>query len=90
MLQEMDIKKALKAYVAGKKVLVMSTSTTDDTGEIMVDEIEKFFPGCRFLVEVPAVVNQEFEEVSEIMFIGICLGAGVALGFTATLMWIAR
>ena len=30
------------------------------------------------------------EEVAAILFVGICLGAGVALGYTAMMMWIVR
>lgn len=62
MLVEKSLKEALNKHIAGKEVLVMSTGTTDGTGSIMVDKLEDYFEGCRFLVEVPAVENEEFTQ----------------------------
>lgn len=65
MLQEMELHKALKAFIAGKKVLVLQPPFTDHVPEDkdwMIDDLVDVFTGCRLLVDVPATIDPEFEE----------------------------
>lgn len=58
MLQEVDLNKALKKAATGKEVLIL---TTMDNGSMAIESLSDILQGARFLVEVPAVINEEFE-----------------------------
>lgn len=58
MLQEVNLEKALKKAAAGKAVLIL---TTMDDGSMAIESLSDILQGARFLVEVPAVIDEEFE-----------------------------
>ena len=58
MLQEVNLEKALKKAATGKEVLIL---TTMDDGSMVIESLSDILQGARFLVEVPAVINEEFE-----------------------------
>lgn len=58
MLQEVNLEKALKKAATGKEVLIL---TTMDDGSMAIESLSDILQGARFLVEVPAVINEEFE-----------------------------
>lgn len=59
MLQEVNLEKAMKKAAAGKEVLIL---TTFDDGSKQIELLSDILEGARFLVEVPAVINEEFNE----------------------------
>lgn len=59
MLQEVNLEKAMKKAAAGKEVLIL---TTLDDGSKQIESLSDILKGARFLVEVPAVINEEFEK----------------------------
>ena len=59
MLQEVNLEKAMKKAAAGKEVLIL---TTCDDGSKQIESLSDILEGARFLVEVPAVINEEFEK----------------------------
>lgn len=59
MLQEVNLEKAMKKAAAGKEVLIL---TTFDDGSKQIESLSDILEGARFLVEVPAVINEEFEK----------------------------
>lgn len=63
MYQEMNLAEAVKAYEDGRNVLAIERTGADGcSGEWVVTELREMFEGIRLLVDVPAVVNPEFEE----------------------------
>lgn len=61
MLQEMELNKALKKFASGRKVMAMMPDP-DMEGRYQVVPVELLFNDVRLLVDVPAVVNPDFEE----------------------------
>lgn len=59
MLQEVNLEKAMKKAAAGKEVLIL---TVCDDGSRQIESLSDLLRDARFLVEVPAVINEEFEE----------------------------
>ena len=59
MLQEVNLEKAMKKAAAGKEVLIL---TTFDDGSRKIESLSDLLRDARFLVEVPAVINEEFEK----------------------------
>lgn len=66
MLQEMNVKDALKKYIAGHEVKAL-IENPDKEGRQQVVPMELLFNDIRFLVNVPAVKNPDFEEAAEKM-----------------------
>lgn len=60
MLVEKTREVALKAFLNGRKVRVVSEY---DDGSVVVEKLEDMFPEeFHYLVDIPAYVNQEFEQ----------------------------
>ena len=60
MYTEMSLKEALKYFMKGRKVLVLNEY---DDKSISAERIEDCLPKeAKYLVDVPAVPNQEFEQ----------------------------
>lgn len=60
MLTEMSLKEALKYFMKGRKVLVLNEY---DDKSISAERIEDCLPKeAKYLVDVPAVPNPEFEQ----------------------------
>ena len=65
MLTEMSLKEALKYFVKGRKVLVLNEY---DDKSISAERIEDCLPKeAKYLVDVPAVPNPEFEQAAQDM-----------------------
>lgn len=65
MLAEMSLKEALKYFMKGRKVLVLNEY---DDKSISAERIEDCLPKkAKYLVDVPAVPNQEFEQAVQDM-----------------------
>ena len=65
MLTEMSLKEALKYFMKGRKVLVLNEY---DDKSISAERIEDCLPKeAKYLVEVPAVPNPEFEQAVQDM-----------------------
>lgn len=65
MLTEMSLKEALKYFMKGRKVLVLNEY---DDKSISAERIEDCLPKeAKYLVDVPAVPNQEFEQAVQDM-----------------------
>lgn len=66
MFQEMNLKDALKKYIAGKKVLCLQIY---EDGRIDANDLSDFLEGkqLHYLVDVPAVKNPDFEEAVQKM-----------------------
>lgn len=65
MLTEMSLKEALKYFVKGRKVLVLNEY---DDKSISAERIEDCLPKeAKYLVDVPAVPNPEFEQAVQDM-----------------------
>lgn len=65
MLTEMSLKEALKYFMKGRKVLVLNEY---DDKSISAERIEDCLPkGAKYLVDVPAVPNPEFEQAAQDM-----------------------
>lgn len=65
MLAEMSLKEALKYFMKGRKVLVLNKY---DDKSISAERIEDCLPKkAKYLVDVPAVPNQEFEQAVQDM-----------------------
>lgn len=65
MYTEMSLKEAFEHFMKGRKVLVLNEY---DDKSISVDRIEECLPKeARYLVDVPAVPNQEFEQAVQDM-----------------------
>ena len=65
MYTEMSLKEALKYFIKGRKVLVLNEY---DDKSISVERIEDCLPKeAKYLVDVPAVPNQEFEQAVQDM-----------------------
>jgi len=63
MLQEMELRKALKAFAGGKNVMVLQPMFNGcELKNVQVSSLDDWFKDCRLLVDVPATVNPEFEE----------------------------
>ena len=65
MLTEMSLKEALKYFMKGRKVLVLNEY---DDKSISAERIEDCLPKeAKYLVDVPAVPNQEFAQAVQDM-----------------------
>ena len=65
MYTEMSLKEALKYFIKGRKVLVLNEY---DDKSISAERIEDCLPKeAKYLVDVPAVPNQEFEQAVQDM-----------------------
>lgn len=65
MYTEMSLKEALKYFMKGRKVLVLNEY---DDKSILAERIEDCLPKeAKYLVDVPAVPNQEFEQAVQDM-----------------------
>ena len=65
MLTEMSLKEALKYFMKGRKVLVLNEY---DDKSISAERIEDCLPKeAKYLVDVPAVPNPEFEHAVQDM-----------------------
>lgn len=65
MLTEMNLKEALKYFMKGRKVLVLNEY---DDKSISAERIEDCLPKeAKYLVDVPAVPNPEFEQAVQDM-----------------------
>lgn len=65
MLTEMSLKEALKYFMKGRKVLVLNKY---DDKSISAERIEDCLPKeAKYLVDVPAVPNPEFEQAVQDM-----------------------
>lgn len=65
MYTEMSLKEALKYFMKGRKVLVLNEC---DDKSISAERIEDCLPKeAKYLVDVPAVPNQEFEQAVQDM-----------------------
>ena len=65
MYTEMSLKEALKYFMKGRKVLVLNEY---DDKSISTERIEDCLPKeARYLVDVPATVNPEFEQAIQDM-----------------------
>ena len=66
MLAEKSREEALKAFVKGKRVIVITEFITDGVG---AQTLEELLPedGVHYLVDVPAVPNPEFEQTVQDM-----------------------
>ena len=65
MLTEMSLKEALKYFMKGRKVLVLDEY---DDKSISAERIEDCLPKeAKYLVDVPAVPNPEFEQAVQDM-----------------------
>ena len=65
MLTEMSLKEALKYFMKGRKVLVLNEY---DDKSISTERIEDCLPKeAKYLVDVPAVPNQEFAQAVQDM-----------------------
>lgn len=65
MLTEMSLKEALKYFMKGRKVLVLNEY---DDKSISAERIEECLPKeAKYLVDVPAVPNPEFEQAVQDM-----------------------
>ena len=65
MYTEMSLKEALKYFMKGRKVLVLNEY---DDKSISAERIEDCLPKeAKYLVDVPAVPNQEFEQAVQDM-----------------------
>lgn len=65
MYTEMSLKEAFEYFMKGRKVLVLNEY---DNKSISVDRIEDCLPKeSRYLVDVPATVNSEFEQAVQDM-----------------------
>lgn len=65
MLTEMSLKEALKYFMKGRKVLVLNEY---DDKSISAERIEDCLPKeAKYLVDVPAVSNPEFEQAVQDM-----------------------
>ena len=65
MYTEMSLKEALKYFMKGRKVLVLNEY---DDKSISAERIEDCFPKeAKYLVDVPAVPNPEFEQAAQDM-----------------------
>lgn len=65
MYTEMSLKEALKYFMKGRKVLVLNEY---DDKSISAERIEDCLPKeAKYLVDVPAVSNQEFEQAVQDM-----------------------
>lgn len=65
MLTEMSLKEALKYFMKGRKVLVLNEY---DDKSISAESIEDCLPKeAKYLVDVPAVPNPEFEQAVQDM-----------------------
>ena len=65
MYTEMSLKEALKYFMKGRKVLVLNEQ---DDKSISAERIEDCLPKeAKYLVDVPAVPNQEFEQAVQDM-----------------------
>ena len=65
MLTEMSLKEALKYFMKGRKVLVLNEY---DDKSISAERIEDCLPKeVKYLVDVPAVPNPEFEQAVQDM-----------------------
>jgi len=65
MLTEMSLKEALKYFMKGRKVLVLNEY---DDKSISAERIEDCLPKeAKYLVDVPAVPNPEFEQAAQDM-----------------------
>lgn len=65
MLTEMSLKEALKYFMKGRKVLVLNEY---DDKSILAERIEDCLPKeAKYLVDVPAVPNPEFEQAVQDM-----------------------
>ena len=65
MLTEMSLKEALKYFMKGRKVLVLNEY---DDKSISAERIEDCLPKeAKYLVDVPAVPNPEFEQAVQDM-----------------------
>ena len=65
MLAEMSLKEALKYFMKGRKVLVLNEY---DDKSISAERIEDCLPKeAKYLVDVPAVPNPEFEQAAQDM-----------------------
>lgn len=65
MLTEMSLKEALKYFIKGRKVLVLNEY---DDKSISAERIEDCLPKeAKYLVDVPAVPNPEFEQAVQDM-----------------------
>lgn len=64
MLTEMSLKEALKYFMKGRKVLVLNEY---DDKSISAERIEDCLPKeAKYLVDVPAVPNPEFEQAVQV------------------------
>ena len=65
MITEMSLKEALKYFMKGRKVLVLNEY---DDKSISAERIEDCLPKeAKYLVDVPAVPNPEFEQAIQDM-----------------------
>ena len=64
MYTEMSLKEALKYFMKGRKVLVLNEY---DDKSISAERIEDLFAEAKYLVDVPAVPNPEFEQAVQDM-----------------------
>ena len=65
MYTEMSLKEALKYFMKGRKVLVLNEY---DDKSISAERIEDCLPKeAKYLVDVPAVPNQEFDQAVQDM-----------------------
>lgn len=65
MITEMSLKEALKYFMKGRKVLVLNEY---DDKSISAERIEDCLPKeAKYLVDVPAVPNPEFEQAVQDM-----------------------
>lgn len=64
MLQEMKVQDALKKFSQGRTVMMMERVKRPEgvADDYIVTDLNEVFRDARFLVEVPAVVNPDFEE----------------------------
>ena len=68
MYQEMKMEDAMKKFCAGRQVLVLECmSPKDGPKEYDVVDLRDLFSGSRFLVDVPAVIDQEFDIAAQDM-----------------------
>lgn len=62
MIQEMTMKEALKKFAAGRQVLLMATvEMPDGSKRYPVTDLADMLQDARFLVDVPAAIDREFD-----------------------------
>lgn len=62
MIQEMTMKEALKKFAAGRQVLLMATvEMPDGSKQYPVTDLADMLQDARFLVDVPAAIDREFD-----------------------------